>query len=164
MRQQSGARKPLSQPTAASSPFRGALGKTGSRYRSTNRSIPLGCGRILSAPTGASAKPWDYTIQRSTPPQLRVRSATFNRGMIATGNHNFERFAALCNTPKGEPRALRASGRLRASPTMAVQNIQRTTLPRLRRSGVPFRQWESAASVPALARLAAYLPPEWPSR
>ena len=23
----------------------------------------------------------------------------FNFGMIATGNHNFERFAALCNTP-----------------------------------------------------------------
>ena len=23
----------------------------------------------------------------------------FSRGMIATGNHNFERFAALCNTP-----------------------------------------------------------------
>ena len=32
----------------------------------------------------------------------------FNSGMIATGNHNFERFAALCNTPEVEPRALRA--------------------------------------------------------
>ena len=32
----------------------------------------------------------------------------FSSGMIATGNHNFERFAALCNTPKGAPRALRA--------------------------------------------------------
>ena len=31
-----------------------------------------------------------------------------NSGMIATGNHNFERFAALCNTLSGEPRALRA--------------------------------------------------------
>ena len=30
--------------------------------------------------------------------------------MIATGNHNFERFAALCNTLPGEARALRASG------------------------------------------------------
>ena len=29
--------------------------------------------------------------------------------MIATGNHNFERFAALCNTPEVEPRALRAA-------------------------------------------------------
>ena len=28
----------------------------------------------------------------------------FNFGMIATGNHNFERFAALCNTPGGKPR------------------------------------------------------------
>ena len=27
--------------------------------------------------------------------------------MIATGNHNFERFAALCNTLSGEPRRLR---------------------------------------------------------
>ena len=32
----------------------------------------------------------------------------FNRGMIATGNHNFEKFAALCNTLSGAPRALRA--------------------------------------------------------
>ena len=28
--------------------------------------------------------------------------------MIATGNHNFERFAALCNTLPGEAWALRA--------------------------------------------------------
>ena len=28
--------------------------------------------------------------------------------MIATGNHDFERFAALCNTLSGAPRALRA--------------------------------------------------------
>ena len=48
------------------------------------------------------------SIQRTTPPQLRIRSAAFNSGMIATGNHNFERFAALCNTPAGAPRALRA--------------------------------------------------------
>ena len=34
----------------------------------------------------------------------------FNSGMIATGNHNFERFAALCNTPEVEPGALRAVG------------------------------------------------------
>ena len=31
--------------------------------------------------------------------------------MIATGNHNFEKFAALCNTLSGEPRRLRRSGR-----------------------------------------------------
>ena len=30
--------------------------------------------------------------------------------MIATGNHNFERFAALCNTLSGEPRRLRRCG------------------------------------------------------
>ena len=47
-------------------------------------------------------------VYRSAPPQLRVRSAAFNSGMIATGNHNFEKFAALCNTPVGAPRALRA--------------------------------------------------------
>ena len=35
----------------------------------------------------------------------------FNRCMIATGNHNFERPAALCNTLSGEPRRLRRSGR-----------------------------------------------------
>ena len=40
----------------------------------------------------------------------------FNRGMIATGNHNFEKFAALCNTLSGEPRRLRRCGRLRATP------------------------------------------------
>ena len=43
--------------------------------------------------------------------------------MIATGNHNFERFAALCNTLSGEPRRLRRSGRLRASPTGAGETI-----------------------------------------
>ena len=32
----------------------------------------------------------------------------FNSGMIAPGNHNFEKFAALCNTLSGAPRALRA--------------------------------------------------------
>ena len=41
--------------------------------------------------------------------------------MIATGNHNFEKFAALCNTLSGEPRRLRRSGRLRAAPTGAVE-------------------------------------------
>ena len=36
--------------------------------------------------------------------------------MIATGNHNFERFAALCNTLSGEPRRLRRTGRLLVDP------------------------------------------------
>ena len=59
-----------------------------------------GYGRILSAPTGAVEtmrlqQPTEYT------PSASIRSAAFNRG---TGNHNFERFAALCNTPEVEPR------------------------------------------------------------
>ena len=33
--------------------------------------------------------------------QKLLSSWLFNHGMIATGNHNFERFAALCNTPGG---------------------------------------------------------------
>ena len=64
----------------------------------------------LATPTVGCAKLEAYTIQRTTPPQFRVRSAAFNRGMIATGNHNFERFAALCNTPEVEPRRLRREG------------------------------------------------------
>ena len=60
-----------------------------------------------------------FTIQRTAVEILSVRhpSSVFfanrfrsadwqkiqlsNFGMIATGNHNFERFAALCNTPGG---------------------------------------------------------------
>ena len=57
-------------------------------------------GRILSAPTGAVEtmrlqQPTEHT------PSASLRSAAFNRGMIATGNHHFERVAALCNTPRG---------------------------------------------------------------
>ena len=37
-------------------------------------------------------QPTEYT------PSASIRSAAFNRG---TGNHHFERFAALCNTPGG---------------------------------------------------------------
>ena len=65
-------------------------------------------GRILSAPTGAVEtmrlqQPTEHT------PSASLRSAAFNRGMIATGNHHFERFAALCNTLPGEAWALRAA-------------------------------------------------------
>ena len=35
----------------------------------------------------------------ATPHQPRYAQQLFNYGMIAPGNHNFERFAALCNTP-----------------------------------------------------------------
>ena len=63
-------------------------------------------GRLIAAPTVQVRKLVPFI--QPHPPQLRVRSAAFNHGMIAPGNHNFERFAALCNTPKGAPRALRA--------------------------------------------------------
>ena len=56
--------------------------------------------RLLAciAPAGVSVSPFGLPA--------------FNSGMIATGNHNFERFAALCNTLSGAPRALRAEWRL----------------------------------------------------
>ena len=52
--------------------------------------------RLLAciAPAGVSVSPFGLPA--------------FNSGMIATGNHDFERFAALRNTPEVEPRALRA--------------------------------------------------------
>ena len=68
-----------------------------------------GYRRILSAPTGAAETMRLQQPTESTP-SASLRSAAFNRGMIATGNHNFEKFAALCNTLSGEPRALRARG------------------------------------------------------
>ena len=37
----------------------------------------------------------------ATPHQPRFAQQLFDFGMIATGNQNFERFAALCNTPGG---------------------------------------------------------------
>ena len=55
--------------------------------------------RLLAciAPAGVSVSPFGLPA--------------FNCGMIATGNHNFEKFAALCNTLSGEQRRLRRSGR-----------------------------------------------------
>ena len=41
--------------------------------------------------------------------------AAFNRGMIAPGNHNFERFAALCNTPGGSQGAVAGAGSIQRS-------------------------------------------------
>jgi hypothetical protein len=41
------------------------------------------------------------TFFQSVPKRRLKKSQLFNFGMIATGNHNFERFAALCNTPGG---------------------------------------------------------------
>ena len=49
-----------------------------------------------------------YESTHDTPSVSPFGLLAFNSGMIATGNHNFERFAALCNTPEVEPRALRA--------------------------------------------------------
>ena len=63
--------------------------------------------RLLAciAPAGVSVSPFGLPA--------------FNRGMIATGNHNFEKFAALCNTLSGEPRRLRRSGRQVGDPYVA---------------------------------------------
>ena len=49
-------------------------------------------------------------LDKENPSGFADAQPPFNSGMIATGNHNFERFAALCNTLPGEARALRASG------------------------------------------------------
>jgi hypothetical protein len=57
----------------------------------------------------------------ATPHQPRYAQQLFNYGMIAPGNHHFERFAALCNTPGGSQGGCAAGGRLRASPTRAEQ-------------------------------------------
>ena len=68
-----------------------------------------GAGSPNGLTEGVSCVEWHYVgrcfIHPTAPPQLRIRSAAFNRGMIATGNHDFERSAALCNTPEVEPRA-----------------------------------------------------------
>ena len=41
------------------------------------------------------------STERENPSDSPFGLPAFNRGMIATGNHNFERFAALCNTLGG---------------------------------------------------------------
>ena len=51
-------------------------------------------------------------VTHDTPSVSPFGLPAFNSGMIATGNHNFEGFAALCNTPEVEPRALRVMMRL----------------------------------------------------
>ena len=84
-------------PLNGTSPARSALGSTSG-----------GAGSPNGLTEGVSSVYCNIPYFRSAPPQLRVRSAAFNNGMIATGNHNFEKFAALCNTPEGAPRALRA--------------------------------------------------------
>ena len=92
---------------------RSALGSTSGGAGSPNgltEGVPSDERTMLqnsTRPYGSSGEAG--SIHPTAPPQLRVRSAAFNRGMIATGNHDFERFAALCNTPEGAPRALRAA-------------------------------------------------------
>ena len=104
-------------------------GSRGSCIHSTDGSVAEASGRLLVDPYRAWCKTETGTIQRATPPLRLAKSRlrrllaciapagvsvspfglpAFNSGMIATGNHNFERFAALCNTPGVEPRALRA--------------------------------------------------------
>ena len=59
-------------------------------YHSTEKSKTFSCRCPSSVMVNNRFRSADYL-----PRQL------FNFGMIATGNHNFERFAALCNTPGG---------------------------------------------------------------
>ena len=47
----------------------------------------------------------------ATPHQPRYAQQLFNYGMIAPGNHHFERFAALCNTPEEAKRHFVPAGR-----------------------------------------------------
>ena len=53
----------------------------------------------------------------ATPHQPRYAQQLFDFGMIATGNHNFERFAALCNTPGGSQGGCAARVAKLAAPT-----------------------------------------------
>ena len=66
-------------------------------------------GRLRASPTVGGGNHGVVPFNEQTPPP-HVRSAPFNSGMIAPGNHHFERFAALCNTLPGEARRLRRSG------------------------------------------------------
>ena len=101
-------------------------------YHSTEKSKTFSCRCPSSVMVNNRFRSADYL-----PCQL------FNFGMIATGNHNFERFAALCNTLPGEARALRASGSpswrpLQTQKFLAI-SIQRTT---------QFRSLREAKSLP----------------
>ena len=65
-------------------------------------------GRAADGSTGSRPLQGWGSIQRTNPSGFADAQPPFNSGMIATGNHNFERFAALCNTLPGEAWALRA--------------------------------------------------------
>ena len=85
-------------------------------FQPTRTEPRFASGRMISAPTGRVGKLSSFSVPAPIsnlrhPSSVffdnRFRSADcqkiqlFNFGMIATGNHNFERFAALCNTPGG---------------------------------------------------------------
>ena len=116
-----------------------SLPKRRSRLGST-----FGGAAERSEAEGVHYDEWYKLSLRTTPSGFAIAQPPFNSGMIATGNHNFERFAALCNTLSGEARALRASGRLRASPTGAgkpcAYSNQRSALPQSARSGCQLPQ------------------------
>ncbi len=69
------------QAATAAKPFRGAWG-------CSSDAVPLNGMQPVSLPVAA-------------PHQSRFARQLLNQGMIATGNHFIERFAALCNTPGG---------------------------------------------------------------
>ena len=62
-----------------------------------------------------------HSFTNLSPPliSLAFTRQLFDFGLIATGNHNFEKFAALCNAPGGSQGCFAPGngGRLRASPT-----------------------------------------------
>ena len=64
----------------------------------------------------------------ATPHQPRYAQQLFDFGMIATGNHNFEKFAALCNAPGGSQGAVAGAG-----------SIQRSALFRPQMAAAPHR-------------------------
>ena len=66
-----------------------------------------------------------FVREQEKPPVSPFGLTAFNRCMIATGNHNFERPAALCNTLSGEPRRLRRTGRQVGDPYTGRFQLQR---------------------------------------
>ena len=67
-----------------------------------------------------------YHSTEYTPSVSPFGLTAFNSGMIATGNHNFERFAALCNTLSGEPRRLRRMGHQVGDPYGCIRLSRRS--------------------------------------
>ncbi len=91
---------------AGSRPY-GSDGKAGSIQRTAHlRELRVD---ILVDPYRALRRTGSiFHSSNDTPSVSPFGLPAFNSGMIATGNHNFKRFAALCNTLPGAARALRA--------------------------------------------------------